>query len=232
MRVGPDERRVHALVEVVLVAASFILISTASVRTFDLSGMFPADWLTAERATGSSFLIGAAIQVALVLVGAYLLRITDLRQAIAAGVAPATHKAWTIAVIATAIHIGTGILLFMPEPQRVWEASKLKLILSVVPAADGWSQEVLFRGYVLFRLARAGVPAIAQLVLSGALFAAIHFGYAGETAWEFIAPIAGTFVLGTFYALSVQSGGGSLKPVILCHVLIILALQPWLALAR
>jgi membrane protease YdiL (CAAX protease family) len=110
--------------------------------------------------------------------------------------------------------------------------SGLNLILSAVPAADGWSQEVLFRGYVLFRLARAGVPAIAQILLSGSLFAAIHFGYAGETAWAFLAPLVGTFMLGCFYAAAVRSGGGSLKPVICCHMLIIIILQPWLALAR
>jgi hypothetical protein len=57
-------------------------------------------------------------------------------------------------------------------------------------------------------------------------------GYAGATAWEFLAPLVGTFMLGCFYAWAVRSGGGSLKPVIYCHVLIIVILQPWLALAR
>jgi membrane protease YdiL (CAAX protease family) len=109
----------------------------------------------------------------------------------------------------------------------VLEASALNLVLSAVPAADGWSQEVLFRGYVLLRLARADVPAAAQILLSGLLFAAIHFGYAAENAW----PLVGTFMLGCFYAWAVRSGGGSLKPVIVCHMLIIVVLQPWLALA-
>lgn len=124
------------------------------------------------------------------------------------------------------------MLLFLPQPERVWEFSELNLILSVVPAADGWSQEVLFRGYVLLRLARAGVPAVAQILLSGILFAAIHVGYVGETAWEALSPLVGTFMLGSFYAWAVHSGRGSLKPVICCHMLIIVVLQPWLALAR
>jgi membrane protease YdiL (CAAX protease family) len=112
------------------------------------------------------------------------------------------------------------------------ELSNLNLILSIVPAADGWSQEVLFRGYVLFRLARAQVSPTVQILLSGGLFAAIHFGYAGESAFEFLAPLIGTFMLGCFYAWAVRKGCGSLKPVIVCHVLIIVVLQPWLALAR
>jgi hypothetical protein len=47
-----------------------------------------------------------------------------------------------------------------------------------------------------------------------------------------MAPLIGTFMLGCFYAWAVRSGGGSLKPVIVCHMLIIIVLQPWLALAR
>jgi hypothetical protein len=184
-----------------------------------------------ERGVGSGFLTGALVQVALVLIGAWLLVCKDMRMAIAASFAASTRGAWIIAIIATAIHVGTGMLLFLPQPERVWEISWLNLILSIVPAADGWSQEVMFRGYVLLRLARSGVPAIAQILLSGSLFAAIHFGYAGETAWAFLAPLVGTFMLGSFYAWAVQVGRGSLKPVICCHVLIIVILQPWLALA-
>ena len=222
----------RAVAEVVSVAAAYILISTTAVSAVDVAFLFPAGWSAAERTTGSGFLTGAVLQVALVLLGAYLIGLKDLRKGIAASFAASNRKAWTIAAIATAIHIGTAILLFLPQPERVWEWSGLNLVLSAVPAADGWSQEVLFRGYVLFRLARAGVPAIVQIFLSGALFAAIHLGYAGESAWEFLSPLVGTFMLGCFYAWAVRSGGGSLKPVICCHVLIILVLQPWLALAR
>ena len=222
----------RAIAEVISAAALYILISTAAVSAVDVSFLFPANWSFAERATGSGFLTGALVQVALVLIGAYLIGLKDLQKAIAATVAASTRKAWTIAAIATAIHIGTAMLLFVPQLERVWELSGRNLILSVVPAADGWSQEVLFRGYVLFRLARAAVPGIAQILLSGCLFAAIHFGYAGATAWEFLSPLVGTFMLGSFYAWAVRSGHGSLKPVICCHVLIIIVLQPWLALAR
>lgn len=225
-------RRAVAVAEVLAVAASYILISTSAVDLVDASQLFPARWSPNERATGSGFLVGAAVQVALVLAGAYILRLADIRTAIAAAFRPSTRETWIIAGIATVIHIATALLLFLPEPRRVLEPSGLNLTLSAISAADGWSQEVLFRGYVLFRLARAGIPGLAQIFLSGALFAAIHLGYAGETAWEFMAPLVGTFMLGCFYAWAVRSGGGSLKAVIACHMLIILTLQPWLALAR
>ena len=227
-----ERRQAFAAAEVLSVAAAYILISTEAVRLFDFAFLFPASWSFDERGTGSGFLIGALVQVALVLLGAYLLGLEDLRKAIAASLTASTRKAWTIAGIATAIHIGTAILLFLPQPGRVFELSGLNLILSAISGADGWSQEVLFRGYVIFRLARAGLPASVQIFISGGLFAAIHLGYAGETLWAFVAPLVGTFMLGCFYAWAVRSGRGSLKPVICCHVLIIILLQPWLALAR
>ena len=225
-------QRLWALAEVVAVAAVYIATSIAAVSTFDVGQFFPEAWPSDAKATGSGFLIGVAAQVVLILVGAYVIGLKDLKRAIAATLGRSNSKAWTIAAIATAIHIATAMLVFLPEPQRVWELSQLNLILSVVPAVDGWSQEVLFRGYVLFRLARSAVPALLQVFVSGSLFAAIHFGYAGQTALEFLSPLVGTFMLGCFYAWAVQSGGGSLKPVICCHVLIIITLQPWLALAR
>jgi hypothetical protein len=231
MRDEFEHRQVRAIAEVVLVCAAYIFLSTTAVSLLDFAFLFPAQWSVAERVTSSGFLIGAAVQVALVLIGAYLLRSTVLRRALAASLATSTRKAWTIAGIATAIHITTALLLFLPQPARIWEMSWLNLILSVVPAADGWSQEVMFRGYVLFRLARAEVAGIGQILLSGMLFAAIHLGYAGNSAWSFLSPLVGTFMLGCFYAWAVRSGGGSLKPVIVCHTLIIVVLQPWLALA-
>jgi hypothetical protein len=232
MHGNAGHKTLRAIAEVVVVAAAYIAISTTAVGISDVSQPFPATWSPDAKSTGSGFLIGAAIQVVLVMIGAYAFGLKDLQRAIAATFAPSTRKAWTIAAIATAIHIGTAMLVFLPQPERVWELSWLNLILSAVPAADGWSQEVLFRGYVLFRLARAAVPARTQILISGSLFAAIHLGYAGATAWEFLAPLVGTFMLGCFYAWAVRSGGGSLKPVIYCHVLIIVILQPWLALAR
>lgn len=232
MRAKLERRQVHAAAEVLAIAAAYIVISTSAVKAFDVAFLFPATWALDERVTGSGFLIGALVQVVLVLLGAYLLGSEDLRKAIAAGLAASTRQAWIIAGIATAIHIGTAMLVFLPQPERVVELSGLNLTLSAIPAADGWSQEVLFRGYVLLRLARAGIPALAQILISGGLFAAIHLGYAGLTAWDFLTPLVGTFMLGSFYAWAVQSGRGSLKPVICCHILIIIILQPWLALAR
>lgn len=202
-------RQMQAALEVLAVAAAYIVISTGAVKAIDFSSLFPVSWSVDERATGSGFAVGALVQFTLVLAGAYFLGIGDLRKATAACLAQSTRKAWTIAAIATAIHISTALLLFVPQPDRVLEPSGLNLILSTVPAADGWSQEVLFRGYVLLRLARAGVPGITQVLLSGGLFAAIHLGYTGQTLLAFVAPLIGTFMLGCFYAWRCRVGAAA-----------------------
>jgi hypothetical protein len=224
-------RKARAGAEIFLIGAIYILVSNAAVNAVEIGFLFPASWSLAERATGGGFLTGAVVQLLLILFGAYLFRLPDMKRAIAASLTPSNRKGWTIAAIATSIHIGTALLLFVPQPQRIWQISSLNLILSAIPAADGWSQEIFFRGYVLYRLERARIPALAQILTSGSLFAAIHLGYVGENAWSILTPLLGTFMLGCFYAWAVQRGRGSLKPVICCHSLIIVILQPWLALA-
>lgn len=225
-------RPLLAVAETVFVAAAYIAVSLAAVSTLDLSFVFPAEWSASERAVGSGFLLGALVQVGLVVLATHLLRLPDLRAAISKTFSRSTAKAWTVAVVATTIHIGTAMLVFIAAPERVWEASSVNLVLSAIPAVDGWTQEIVFRGYVLLRLARGGLPALAQVLISGGLFAAIHIGYVGEGTWASILPLAGTFMLGCFFAWAVQIGRGSLTPVLFGHVLIILMVQPWLALAH
>ena len=108
-------RQFWATAEVLAVAVAYILISTTAVDAIDLSSLFPADWSFTERVTGGGFLTGALVQVVLVLVGAYLLGLADFQRAIAASLAASTRKAWTIAAIATAIHIGTAMLVYLPQ---------------------------------------------------------------------------------------------------------------------
>ena len=67
--------------------------------------------------------------------------------------------------------------------------------------------------------------------LAGAAFAAIHVGYIGSDGLGVVWPLVGTATLGAVLALSVIRGKGSLLPAVTAHALIILIVQPWLALA-
>ena len=148
MPLTPEQRR--ALLEVCVIGAGYIAISLAVVRAIDVSALMPVGWTKLESNAGGTFLIGAIVQTLLVLSGAYVLQNPDFRRAIAAMGARSNRHGWTVALAAATIHIATGIILFLPEPQRVLEISSLNLLLSAISGVDGWSQEVIFRGYVLF----------------------------------------------------------------------------------
>ena len=100
-----------------------------------------------------------------------------------------------------------------------------------LPLADGWTQEVMFRGYVVLRLARAEVSAAVQIAISALAFAGIHVGYMTSEGLGVMWPLVGTATLGGILAWSVVRGGGSILPATVAHLIILVVVQPWLALA-
>jgi hypothetical protein len=219
-----------AVIEVLAVGAAFIVLAHLAAAGLDLEALMPSFLNGRERNVGATFIVGAVAQIALVLV--FSLAFSDMRRAVANSLKFGTVPAWGAAVIAMSIHATTIAFLFLDEPERIVEQSYRNLFLSVAPAFDGWSQEVFFRGYVIYRLARSGVAHWAQISLSALLFAAIHIGYVGPDFLSFLWPMLGTAVLGGFFAWSALLARGQLLPVVFCHALLIAIIQPWLALAR
>jgi hypothetical protein len=218
-----------AVSEVVAVGVVFIVLAHVAVGVFDIEAMMPSFLTGPERAVGATFMVGAAVQMSLVLILSLLF--TDLRQAVGNSVKFGTIPGWSVAVMAASIHAATIAVFFLDEPGRIFEQSSRNALLSLAPAVDGWSQEVLFRGYVIYRLARGGLPVAVQIGVSALLFAAIHVGYIGSDFWTIFWPMFGTAVLGGFFAWSVLLARGALLPVVLCHAVLVAIVQPWLALS-
>lgn len=218
-----------AVIEVAALGAAFIVLAHLAAASVNLEAIMPSFLNGAEREVGATFIAGAATQIALVLV--FSLLFSDLRRAIGNSLKYGTIPAWGVALIAVSIHAATIAFFFLDEPGRIFEQSNRNLLLSIAPAFDGWSQEVFFRGYVIYRLARGGLPVAAKIALSALLFAAIHVGYIGADFFSFFWPMIGTTVLGAFFAWSVLLARGALLPVVLCHAALIAIIQPWLALA-
>ena len=216
--------------EVALVTAAYIAVAHLAVASVDAAPALP-DYLSArEAAVGGVFLVGAIAQL-LFVIAAAAVSMPGFREAIRSSWRAAPGEAWFIALAAGAIQCATIALFFIPEPAQIFELSARNGLLSVLAVTDGWSQEVVFRGYVLLRLAKAGLPVWLQVALSGAAFAAIHVGYIGSDELGVIWPRVGTATLGGVLALSVIRGKGSLLPAVTAHALVILIVQPWLALA-
>lgn len=69
--------------------------------------------------------------------------------------------------------------------------------------------------------------------MSGLPFGALHFNYgaAGSGLMEQMIPALGTFGHGAALPFACQELDYKILPVVTAHVVIILVLQPWLALA-
>jgi hypothetical protein len=218
------------LAEVLVVAALYIALAHAAVHAFDASVLLPDGLRLRVRQVGGVFAVGAVAQVGLLLLLACTWARREVLEAVLSTVRPASGRSWVIALSAAAIHVAIGVLFFLPDPQRAAEVSGTKAIVALA-LPDAWTQEVMFRGYVMLRLARSGFRAPAQIAIGAAAFGAIHVGYLGEGFWDAFWPLFGTITLGAVLGLS-AAVGRSLLPAVCAHALIIAALQPWLALAR
>ncbi len=188
---------------------------------------------------GAGFATGALVQLAFVLVAIYLVRNVDFRAAAASIRSRPGRAGWIIALIAAAIHITTAATLYIDDPTQILVLSAANVTLSLISAIDGVTQEIIFRGYLLRRLRSAGWGPRFQIALSGVVFGILHLNYGGTAgngmaalaSFQALLPFVGTSVLGGFLAWSVQRSNYSILPAVVAHVLILLIIQPWLALS-
>jgi hypothetical protein len=222
-----------ALLEVLAIVALYIL-ATRLVMSAALAGEALQDLFEGPEATIlAGFFLGAVVQL-IIVVGLHAAGQVDVRAAVASLREKAPAAGWHIALTVAAVDIIFIIGGWIDEPGRVVEFSKFALMGSLVPALDGATQEVIFRGFILLRLKRAGMVGRLPIVLSGLAFALIHIGYGNSFdagAGAALAPILGTFGLGMAWAWAFQKSNYKLAPVLLSHVLVIIVLQPWLALS-
>jgi len=220
-----------ALAECTAVTALYILLAFGGLRLADVSSWL--HWL--EPAQGkviSGFVVGAVSQLAAVGLIWLAFHPTDLARAVGAIGKSSTMEGWFIAVTIIVVESVTMYVFFLDVGWEAIGPSALNIVGSIAPLLDGVTQEVVFRGYVILRLARAGFGPVVQILFSSLAFSAIHVGYVGEGLSEALAPLLGTVGLGGALAWSFIRSGHSLRPTIFAHAAILVVVQPWLALAR
>jgi membrane protease YdiL (CAAX protease family) len=213
-----------------MVTAAYMALSHLAVWHLDAVPLLPSLPSEREAHIGSVFLIGALAQLLFVL-AAIAVAVPGFREAARATLQTAPSQAWFIALAAAAIQCGTVVAFFIPDASRIFELSERNVLLTILPLTDGWTQEVMFRGYILLRLAKADIPIFGQIAASATAFASIHLGYIGSAGLGFVWPLLGTATLGGILAWSVVVARGSILPVTAAHLIIIAVTQPWLALA-
>ena len=223
----------RAVLEVLVVAGGFILITQLVLGTALTREAFQDIFEGSEATILAGFFLGAVVQLIFVVIlhGAGQ---EDVKAALASFKAKAPNIGWQIALTLAAVQIIFIVGGWLEEPARVVEFSKFALVGSLLPAVGGATQIVIFQGFILLRLKRAGMEGWLPMVISGLAFSLIHIGYASPFEAGIgaaLAALLGTFGLGLAWAWAFQMSTYKLAPVLVSHVLVILVLQPWLALS-
>jgi membrane protease YdiL (CAAX protease family) len=130
--------------------------------------------------------------------------------------------------IVYALYIKAGWVRIEPQHDHVTRRNKLfRRFLTPLPLAT--MEEAVFRGVLLEQLLRSlpQSPAFTVLavVLSSAVFSAVHFirpGYPGKPVWQ---PSYGLFIVGCLFALAYIIGGHNLWLPITLHATAIFVCQ-------
>lgn len=117
------------------------------------------------------------------------------RQALAQGVAiGATLGALSIAILAV-VQIGLGWAYLDPDGARGLSLLQIALVGALASTAVGWSEEVLFRGWLLHELEQGWSPAVA-LGGTSLIFAIAHFIKPLDAILALLPQFAGLLLLG------------------------------------
>ena len=151
---------------------------------------------------------------------------------------PANTAAWvcaagiTIAYIAYAMY-GLSFVGNHALSPAAWRGfGGLKAFAVVMALVTGFFEEAFFRRFIMDWAMHAGESPAAQIIVSAALFGAVHGVWAlfgGIRAG--VGATLSTGVLGGLLAATYIVGGRSLLPCAASHIVINLVIEPWLILA-
>jgi uncharacterized protein len=141
--------------------------------------------------------------------------------------------AWILAMVIAIAYILYTMRVIPLVLSKQKEISLFKLLGILSALIGGVVEEVFFRRWLMDMLLSRGADPILQVIISGVAFGLAH------TAWilfkgdiKFTLPaILSTSVLGILLAILYLVGGRNLGPCIFAHVLINIAIEPWLMLS-
>ncbi len=142
---------------------------------------------------------------------------------------PATWQAFGLAFLVVVIYCGvTAFNPFVGSHLLQWSPLKALALLAAIVA--GLVEEMIFRGYLMTAVMRMGYGKIFQVLASGILFALAHL-YGFTSLISLLGVQVFTLALGLALGGIYLIGKRSLTPVILCHALIDMVIEPWLLLS-
>jgi membrane protease YdiL (CAAX protease family) len=146
---------------------------------------------------------------------------------------PGTAAAWVgAAAVATAYVLYARHSLPLVR-QRFFDVDGLKLLVLPFAIVTGTFEELFFRKMLMDWAARAGAGALVQVAASAVIFGAAHavWGLFGRQWRVALGAALATGVLGALLAGLYLLGGRQVAPCAWAHMLINLAIEPWLVMA-
>ena len=196
----------------------------------------PLSGLTNEESlVASSFATGVLAQATFVALFILVFRNQSMIDALRSLRHGGTRAGWTIALLVTAVEILALYWGWIDRSIVRFESVMFVVVLTLVPAIDGLTQELFFRGFVMFRLRQAGFRPSVQILVSALGYASLHLAYGQDTmdisSMDTWGPFLGTLGFGIGLGVVVYKGKYRLLPAVCSHIAVLLAVQPWLAVS-
>jgi hypothetical protein len=149
------------------------------------------------------------------------------------GFQPAIWPAWLAAAAVTAAYVLYAVRALPLIGQRFFDLHWLKLLAIPFAIVTGTMEEIWFRRLLMDWAATQGAGALVQVLASAAIFGLAHgiWGLFGGKWRIAVGATLATGILGGLLALVYLLAGRQVAPCIWAHLLINLAIEPWLVLA-
>jgi hypothetical protein len=141
--------------------------------------------------------------------------------------------AWTAAAAVTIAYVLYAVRSLPVIGRRFFDLHWLKLIALPFALVTGTMEELWFRKLVMDWAAHHGAGAVLQVLASAATFGLAHgiWGVFGRQWRVAVGATLATGALGALLAIVYLLGGREVAPCVWAHMLINLAIEPWLMVA-
>ena len=149
------------------------------------------------------------------------------------GFDPHAWPAWLLAAAIAAAYSAYAARALPLVGAHMFDWHWLKLIAIPFAIVTGSFEELFFRKWLMDWAAHADSPVVLQAAISALVFGAAHgiWGLFGRQWRVAVGAVASTTILGALLALVYLLAGRQVAPCIWSHMLINLAIEPWLVLA-
>ncbi|HEY0412943.1 MAG TPA: CPBP family intramembrane glutamic endopeptidase [Allosphingosinicella sp.] len=146
---------------------------------------------------------------------------------------PGIWPAWLGAAAVTIAYVFYARRALPLIGERFFDLGGLKLLALPFAFVTGTFEELFFRKMVMDSASHHGAGALVQIAVSAAIFGAAHgiWGLFGRQWRVAVGAVVATGVLGALLAGIYLLAGRQLAPCVWAHMLINLAIEPWLVVA-